>query len=161
MVQSPERRWLRLLVGYFLFLGILVLAMTPVYFYADPSHRPMVVRLGGALFLGAVLIHLRKLAREWLDAQPPSAFEAALHRAPPGPRLAPLFGKLQDEIRFSIKSQQYFEHVLWLRILRLLAARTDQRLAAAPVMPGGRRLLRRGPSLTTLRDLIAEIEERA
>jgi hypothetical protein len=161
VVQSPERRWLRLLAGYFLFLGILVLAMTPVYFYADPSHRPMVVRLGGVLFLGVVLIHLRKLARGWLDAQPPSAFEAALHWAPPEPQLAPLLVKLQDEIQFSIKSQQYFEHILWLRILRLLAARTGQRLAAAPVMPGGRRLLRRGPSLTTLRDLIAEIEERA
>ena len=160
MVQSPERRWLRLLVGHLLFLGILVLAMTPVYFYADPSHRPMAVRLGGALFLGVVLIHLRKLAREWLDAQPPSAFEAALHRAPPEPRLAPLYGKLRDEVRFSARSQAYFEHVLWPRILRLRALRAGQPLAAAPVMPRGRRLLRRGPSLTALRGLIAEIEER-
>lgn len=160
MVQSPERRWLRLLLGYLVFLGILVLAMTPVYFYADPSHRPTVVRLGGALFLGVVLIHLRRLAREWLDAQPPSVFEAALRRAPPEPRLAPLFVKLQDEVRFSARSQAYFEHVLWPRILRLLARRAEQRLAATPVMPGGRWLLRRGPSLATLRDLITEIEER-
>ena len=160
MVQSPERRWLRLLAGYLLFLGILVLAMTPVYFYADPSHRPTVVLLGGALFLGVALIHLRNLARECLEAQPPSAFETALHRAPPEPRVAPLFVKLQNEIRFSIKSQQYFEQVLWPRILHLLAARTGQQLAAAPVMPGGRRLLRRGPSPAALRDLIAELEER-
>lgn len=160
MVQLPERRWLRLLLGYLVFLGILVLAMTPVYFYADPSHRPTVVRLGGALFLGIVLIHLRKLAREWLDAQPSSAFEAALHRTPAEPRFAPLFLKLRDEVRFSAKSQAYFAHVLWPRILRLLAARTGQRLAAAPVTPRGRRLLRRGPSLTTLQDLIARIEER-
>ena len=160
MVESPERRWLRLLLGYLLFLGILVLAMTPIYFNADPSNRPTVVRLAGALFLGIVLIHLRKLARQWLDAQPPSAFEAALHRAPPELGLAPLYVKLRDEVRFSEKSQAYFEHVLWPRILRLLALRAGQPLAAVPVMPGGRRLLRRGPSLTTLRNLIAGIEER-
>jgi hypothetical protein len=160
MVQSPERRWLRLLLGYLLFVGILVLAMTPIYFYAAPSHRPTVVRLGAVLFLGIALIHLRKLAREWLDAQPPSAFEAALHRAPPEPRIAPLFVKLRDEVRFSARSQAYFANVLWPRILRLLAARTGQPLAAAPAMPDGRHLLRRGPSLTTLQDLIARIEER-
>ena len=160
MVQSPERRWLRLLVGYFLFLGILVLAMTPIYFYADPPYRPTVVRLGSALFLGVVLIHLRKLVREWLVAQPPSAFDAALSRVAPGPRLAPLYVKLRDEVRFSSKSQAYFANVLWPRILRLSALRIGQRLAVAPPMPGGRRLLRRGPSLATLRDLIARIEER-
>jgi hypothetical protein len=151
---------LKLLLGYLVFLGVLVLAMTPIYFYADPSHRPIVVRLGGALFLGIVLIHLRKLAREWLDAQPPSAFEAALHRVPPEPRLAPLYVKLQDEVRLSAKNQAYFERVLWPRILRLCSLRAGQRLAAAPGMPGGRRLIRRGPSLSTLRDLIGRIEER-
>jgi hypothetical protein len=160
VVQSPERRWLRLLVGYLLFLGVLVLATSPVYFYADPSDRPTVVHLGGALFLGVVLIHLRKLVREWLDAQPPSAFEAALRRVPPEPRLAPLYVKLRDEVRFSAKSQAYFEHVLWPRILRLLTLRAGQRVAAVPAMPGGRRLLRWGPCPTTLRDLIAGIEER-
>ena len=160
MLQSPEWRWLRLLLGYFLFLGILVLAMTPIYFYADPTHRPTVVRLGGALFLGIVLIHLRRIAREWLDAQPPSAFEAALHRVPPEPRLAPLYVKLRDEVRFSARSQAYFARVLWPRILRLCARRAGQTLAAVPAMPDGRRLLRRGPSLGTLRGLIARIEER-
>jgi hypothetical protein len=149
------------LLGYLAFLGILVLAMTPVYFYAEPSHRPTVVRLGAALFLGVVLIHLRKLAREWLDAQPPSTFEAALHRAPPGPWLAPLYLKLRDEVRFSARSRAYFTHVLWPRIVRLRALQVGQTLAATLVMPGGRRLLRRGPSLASLRDLITEIEERS
>ena len=160
MVQSPERRWLRRLLGYLVFLGVLVLAMTPLYFYADPTYRPTVVRLGSALFLGVVLIHLRRLAREAIRGQPPSAFELSLHRAPAEPRLDPLFLKLRDEVRFSEKSQAYFAHVLWPRILRLLALRAGQPLAAAPVMPGGRRLLRRGPSLSTLRNLIARIEGR-
>jgi len=162
VVQSPERKWLKLGAGYLLFLGILVLAMTPIYFYAEPSHRSMMVRLGSALFLAVVLIHLRRLVQEQLDAQLPSAFEAALHRAQPEPVLAPLFLKLRDEVRFSARSQAYFAHVLWPRILRLLTTlRAGQRLAAAAEMPGGRRLLRRGPSLTTLQDLITEIEERS
>jgi hypothetical protein len=158
--RSPERRWLRVFGGYLLFLGLLSVAVTPVYSYVEPSNRPTVVRLGGALFLGVVLIHLRKLVRKWLDGQPPSAFEAALRRVPPEPRLAPLYVKLRDEVRFSAKSQAYFEHVLWPRILRLLTLRAGQRVAAVPAMPGGRRLLRQGPSPTTLQDLIEEFEER-
>jgi hypothetical protein len=149
------------LLGYLLFLGILVLAMTPIYLYADPSNRPAVVRLAGALFLAVVVIHLRRIVREGIYRQPSSAFELALHRATPEPRLDPFFLKLRDEVRFSNKSQAYFEHVLWARILRLVALRTGQRVAAVPAMPGGRRLIRRGPSLTTLRDLMARIEERS
>jgi len=161
VAESPERRWPRILLAYLLFLGILVLAVTPLYFYAEPSHRRMVVSLGSGLFLGVVLIHLRRLVQEQLDAQPFSAFEAALHRAQPEPVLAPLFVKLRDEVRYSVRSQAYFAGVLWPRILRVLALREGRRLAEAPAMPGGRRLLRRGPSLTSLRNLIARIEERS
>jgi len=155
MIDSPERRPLRLLVGYLFFLGLLVLAMTPVYFYAEPALRPTVVRVGGALFLGVVLIHLRKRVEERLDAQPPSAFEAALRQALAEPLVAPLFQKLRDEVRFSRRSQAYFANVLWPRIRRL--ALSSER--AAPEMPSGRRLLRLGPSLSTLQDLVARIED--
>ncbi len=160
--MSPQlnRRWLRLLAGYLVFVGCLALVVTPLYLYVEPSHRPEIVRLAAAAVVGIALIHLPGIVRERIDAQPPSALEAALHRAPLEPRLAPLYMKLRDEVRFSTTSQKYFEHVLWRRILALLAREPGgQPPAVPPVMPAGRRFLRRGPSLGTLRNLIGGIEE--
>ncbi len=159
-VSPPlNRRWLRLLAGYLVFVGCLALVVTPVYLYVEPSHRPEIVRLAAVVVVGIALIHLRGIVRERIDAQPVSAFELALRRAPMEPRLAPLFLKLRDEVRFSTTSQKYFERVLWPRILALLARGPGAQPAVLPVMPAGRRLLRRGPSLGTLRNLIGRIEE--
>jgi hypothetical protein len=160
MLQSPRRRWPRILGGYVFLLGFLAATTTPVYLIVKPSDRPTVVRLSLALVVGILLIRLRQYVQERLDAQPASTFEAALRGAPPEPHRAPLFVKLLEEIRSSTRSQPYFERVLWPRIQRLLAGRAGQGLAATPGMPRGRRVLRRGPSLTALRDLIARIGER-
>jgi hypothetical protein len=160
MFPPPERRWLRLLAGYLVFVGCLALIVTPLYLYVEPSYRPVVIRLAAAVVVGIALLHLRGIVRERIDAQPASAFELALHRTPMEPRLAPLFLKLRDEVRFSTTSQKYFERVLWARILAVLVRGPGGRVPAVPpVMPAGRRLLRRGPSLRTLRNLIGRIEE--
>jgi hypothetical protein len=160
MFPPPERRWLRLLAGYLVFVGCLALIVTPLYLYVEFSHRPVVIRLAAAVVVGIALFHLRGIVRERIDAQPASAFELALRRAPMEPRLTPFFFKLWDEVRFSTTSQKYFERVLWPRVLALLARGSGGRPPAVPpVMPAGRRLLRRGPSLGTLRNLIGRIEE--
>jgi len=160
MFPLPERRWLRLLAGYLVFVGCFALIVTPLYLYVEPSYRPLVIRLASAVVVGIALLHLRGIVRERIDTQSTSAFELALHRTPVQPRLAPLFLKLRDEVRFSTTSQKYFERVLWPRILELPVGGSRGRSSAAPpVMPAGRRLLRRGPSLETLRNLIGRIEE--
>lgn len=160
-MQSPlDRRWSRLFVGYLLFVMLLDVALTPVYFLVESPHRPTVVRLGGALVVGIAVIHLRRIVRERIEDQPPSNFALALHQAITEPHDAPLFLKLRNEVRFSGTSHQYFEHVLWPRILALLARQSGRPPVIAPVIPAGRRLFRRGPSLAALRDLIAELEER-
>ncbi len=159
MLPPSDPRWWRLLLGYLLFTGLLALALTPLYFLVEPMHRPLVVRLGAALLTAIALIHLRRIARETLDAQPASAFERALLPPPTEQHIAPLFLKLRDEVRNSTTDQRYFEDILWSRILRILRERREGP-SAAPEMPQGRRLFRRGPSLAALRDLIAQIEER-
>lgn len=159
MLLPPEIRWWRLLLGYLLFTGLLALALTPLYFLVEPVHRPGVVRLGAALLAAIALIHLRRIAREAIEAQPASAFERALQPPPTERHIAPLLLKLRDEVRISTTDRRYFEGTLWARILRILRERSGGP-SAAPEMPRGSRYFRRGPSLTALRDLIAQIEER-
>jgi hypothetical protein len=159
MPPSPERRTLRVLGGYVLFVGLLGLALTPLYLYAEPPDRPLVVRLGTGAVLGVALVHLARVVRGWIAAQPPSAFERALGRPPVEPRLAPLFVKLRDELRFSTTSEAYFKDVLEPRLHRLLADRGQPTGGLPMARSRKRRWLRRGPSLATLHDLITRIEE--
>ncbi|HEV8306104.1 MAG TPA: hypothetical protein VGW35_00440 [Methylomirabilota bacterium] len=141
-------------------MGLLALAATPLYLAVEPSAKPVVVRLAVAAVLGVALIHLRGEVRAQIAAQPPSAFERALARVPVESHLAPIFVTLREEIRISMRSHGYFAQVLWPRLLDLAARRPGGPPATCPARPGGRRLLRRGPPLATLRALIAGIEER-
>ena len=160
MPPPPERRWPAVLAGYVVLVGLVGLAGTPAYLYVEPAAKAAVVRLLAAVILGVGLIHLLRVVRAWIDEQPPSAFERALARPRAEPHLAPVFVRLRDEIRLSTQSQGYFAHVLWPRINALVVGRFGGPPETGPAKPPGRRLLRRGPSLATLRDLIAEIEER-
>ena len=158
MLPPPERRWPGVVVRYILFVGVLALAGTPLYRYTEPAHRPGLVRLALASVLGVGLVHLIRTAGARLAAQPPSAFEAALVPERVERRLAPPFVTLRDEVRYSVANQGYFEHVLWPRLLTLRKRASPDR---PPDPPGGRRILRRGPSLARLRALIAELEDHA
>lgn len=159
MVPPPKRRWPGLLAGYAIFLGLLTLIATPLYLSATSSFRPLVVRLVVAVILVVALFHLLRTVQTWINAQPPSTFEAALRRIPAESGLPPHFLRLRDEVRFSTSSQSYFEHVLWPRICVLGQGRGGP-LREGALKPSDRRFLRRGPSLNTLRNLIAEVEER-
>lgn len=159
MPPPPERRWPRLVAGYLAFLVAVALAARPLYFSAAPSTRPGVGRLVVAVVVGVVVLHLLRIARAAIDAQPPSAFDAALRPPPIERRRAPLFVVLRDEVQHSVESQGYFEHVLWPRLEALAARRVGGPAEASLPKPAGRRLLRRGPSLAALRALIARIEE--
>ena len=160
MLPPSEPRWLRLLLGYLLFAGLLALALTPLYFQAEPVHRPLVVRFGAALLAAIALVHLRRFVREAIEAQPASAFERALQPPLAERHTAPLLLKLKDELRYSLTDARYFERNLWPRILRLWGARAGDTPAVVPEMPRGTRFFQRGPSLAALRDLVAQIEER-
>jgi hypothetical protein len=158
MPPSSEHRWLRVLGCYLLLLVLVGLVGTPIYLLTEPSNRAIVVRLATAVVLMVALLHLRGVARRQISAQAPSSFDRAMHGNPVEPHWAPLYVKLRDEVRFSMASQPYFANVLWPRLQALRARRLGRAPGTDPAMPAGRRWLRRGPSLATLRDLTGRIE---
>ena len=84
--------------------------------------------------------------------------EGALGEAWPVRRdVDPRLARFRDEIRFSARSQSYFEHLLWPRLVALARAR-----GAAPealAKPPGRRF-GLGPSVAALTRVIAALESR-
>lgn len=159
MPPPPERRWPGIAVGYAILAGLLLLAGTPAYYYAEPPARPLVVRLAVGVMLGVALLHVGREVRARVRPGAPSPFERALRPPRPEPELAPLLLKLRDELTFSRASQGYFEHILWPRLLALIAGRAGAPSLDGRARPAWRRLLGRGPSLGALRTLITRIEE--
>ena len=158
MPPPPERRWPGIAVGYAALAGLLLLAGTPAYYYAEPPAKPLVVRLAASVLLGIALLHVGGEIRARVRPTAASPFERAIRTARPEPELAPGFLKLRDELAFSRASQGYFVHVLQPR-LRTLAGRAGQPSRDDPPRPAWRCLLGRGPSLAALRTLITRIEE--
>jgi len=156
MPPQPERRWPGIVAGYVTLVALLALATTPLYLFATPAHKPLILRLAVATVAGVALTHLRKALRERFERQGNSPFERALAAVTTQPELASTFVDLRDEIRFGTASRGYFDRVLWPRIA---AIAQHTAVAAAPEPPPGR-LFRRGPSPAGLSKAIADIEAR-
>jgi len=159
MPPPPERRWPGIAAGYGVLAGLLLLAGTPAYHYAEPPSRPLVVRLAVGVMLGVALLHVGHEVRARVRPEAQSPFERARRPPRPEPELAPFFLKLRDELTFSRASRGYFEHILWPRLLALVAGRVGGPSLEGRPRPAWRRLLGRGPSLASLRTLITRIEE--
>jgi hypothetical protein len=159
MPPPPERRWPGIAAGYGVLAGLLALAATPAYYYAEPPTKPLVVRLAVSILLGSALLHVGREVRDRIRPDAPSSFERAGRPRQPEPELAPLFVKLRDELAFSRRSQGYFAHVLWPRLLALAARQPGPPALESPPRPAWRRLLKWGPSLAALRNVITRIEE--
>lgn len=158
MPRPPERRWPRVVAGYAVFLVLLAAAVAPVYFVVEAENRPLVIRLVGTLVLSVVLIHLATAVRTQIEDQGPSNFERVLHPVPLAPTLDPRFADIREELGYSARSGRYFDRVLWPQIIAVTNRLPRRPPPVALVKPAGRSF-RRGPSLTTLRELIARIEE--
>jgi hypothetical protein len=158
MTGLPERRWPRVVAGYAVFLVLLATAVVPVYLGVEAQKRTLVIRLAGTLVLGVVLIHLATKVRTRIDDQGPSDFERALHPAPLAPTLDPRFVEIREELRYSTGSGRYFDRVLWPQLIAVSNQVPRRPSPSVLVKPAGR-FFHRGPALTTLRKLIAAIEE--
>jgi hypothetical protein len=154
-----ERRWPGIVAGYVALTGLVGLAGTPAYYYAEPAMKPLVVRLAVGVLLSVALLQVGREVRARLRQKAASPFERARRPRQPEPELAPRFLRLRDELALSQASQGYFEHILWLRLLALAPHRPGAAAPETPPRPAWRRLLRRGPSLAALRTLIPRIEE--
>lgn len=129
--------------------GVVFLAAVPAYVYVEPSWRPLVARLAAALVLGVALLQLRRTLVERIAEGGASALDDARHRRGPEPSVPHHFLDLTRDVRAALRSRRYFDEVLWPR----LAAFTSRPLVRPPVRRG------RGPSLTALREVIADVEK--
>jgi hypothetical protein len=175
----PKRRWPGLVAAYVLLTVLLALPGVPLYYYLDPAHKPLVIRVCTGVLLAFTLHRLVRSVRERLERQPASDFAAAAHPRQEVIYLAPPFEKWRHEGTHSLRSRSYFVHVLRPRLLALwehkLRARGGSGLTdlAAPsadgVEPGPltvlwheprqRLLPRRGVPLHTLQALAQALEE--
>lgn len=158
----------------------LALPGVPLYYYLDPTYKPLVLRVCTGVLLAFTLRRLVWGVREQLEHQPASDFAAAARPRQEVTHLAPPFEKWQHEVTHSVHSRWYFVQVLRPRLLALwehkLRARgasglTDLAVQSADeVEPGPLSVLwheprrrlrpRRGISLRTLRALVQALEER-
>jgi hypothetical protein len=151
MPSPPERSRARL-VAYG-FLGALVmLAAIPGYLVLDPSWRPVAVRVACAVIVVIGCIRVVGRVRRSIEGDLPSALDAP-PLAPRRPALDEHFLRLRNDLVFSSGSRRYFDAFLWPR-LRMIGG------ADLPAPAERRRMRRRGPSLSALDRLIAEIERR-
>jgi hypothetical protein len=129
--------------------GVALFLIVPVYVYVEPSWRGFVARLACAFVLGVALLQFRRALRQRLADRGASALDAARAWREPEPGVPHHFRDLASDVRTALRSRRYFEKVLWPR----LAALTPQPQPRPLSRPG------RGPSLTSLRRVIAAIEK--
>lgn len=153
-----EPRRAAALVGALVLVVVLVAGIALIEFLMAEPYRQAAIRLVAALVLLLVVARIRARVRTSIElgAAGDSERPSQAGWAPPSFSHT-AFEHFHDEIRFSARSQRYFEHVLWPRLSTL------GRAGAAPATPldkpPGRRF-GRGPSLEALRGLIASLERR-
>ena len=131
---------------------LLALAAIPTYLVMEPSWRPVAVRLACAVIVVAGCVRVIRGVRRSIEGYAPSTLDAP-HGGSPAQEMDERFLRLRDELVFSTRSWRYFDAILWPRMLRLVGPS----LPPPAKRPGTRR---RGPSLSTLEHLIAEVEKR-
>lgn len=151
MSSRAERS--RRLLGHGILAALLVLAAIVAYLTMAPSWRPAVVRLSCTALVIVGSVRALRGVRRAMAEHPPSELDAG--RPAPGPsERDEAFRRVRDDLVFSHRSQQYFDAILWPRLVELAGD-------SLPRPVEGRRSRRRGPSLPALEALIAEAEKRA
>ena len=122
--------------------------------FVAQAHRETAIRLIGALVLLVAVSRIRAVVKAAVDHRPAWRNDQTGDAGPePDPRMM----RLLDELRFSARSQSYFDHLLWPRLVALASSRGIS--PEALVKPPGRRF-GRGPSLAALARVIAALEAR-
>jgi hypothetical protein len=151
MPPPDERRALRLVARGFVAALVLLIAI-PSYLTLVPSWRPPAARLACALLVAFGCVRILRSVRGSREGHAPSSLDAPSPRPEP-PALDERFLRLRDELRFSTRSRQYFETILWPQLGRLGGA-------DLPRPPERRRVGRDGPALSELERVVAAIEAR-
>ena len=150
-MPSPAERSRRLL-GQGIAVLLLALVAIVAYLTMTPGWRPFGVRLACTTLVIVGCLRAIRAVRRAIEAEPPSELDVP-RPAPAASERDEVYRRLRDDLVFSNRSQQYFEAILWPRLLELSGG-----TLARP--REGRRTRRRGPSLEALEALIAEAEKR-
>jgi hypothetical protein len=133
----------------------LVAGIASIQFLVDHSYRSAAIRLVAAAALLVAVSRIRAFVRAAVER--PAAWEERAGETGWAPPTHGQFEHFHDEIRFSARSQRYFDHVLWPRLTALASEATAP--PARLDRPAGRRF-GRGPSLAALRALLDSLEGR-
>jgi hypothetical protein len=154
-VSDGEPRRAATIAGAVALVVALVAGIASIQLLVDHSYRVAATRLVAAAVLLLAVTRIRAFVRsavEW-----PSAWEDRAGETAWAPPTHGQFEHFHDEIKFSAKSQRYFDHVLWPRLNALASEGTDP--PARLDKPPGRRF-GRGPSLAALGALLDAVERR-
>jgi hypothetical protein len=143
----PDARAGGIAARYAVLVGAVLLAAVPLYVFVELPWRAVVARLASGLVLGIALLELRSALAQRLDGHD-SALDEARVRPTPGPDVHQRFVALRGDVRAALRSRRHFEHGLWPQ----LTALSRRPLLPPPLRRG------RGPSLASLREVIAIIE---
>jgi hypothetical protein len=124
--------------------------------FVAQGYRPTAIRLIGALVLLVAVSRVRAIVQASVERRPAwgdEPGEGGSHGLATDARAA----RFDDEIRFSARSQSYFDHLLWPRLVALARSRggSPETLEKPPGRTFGR-----GPSLAALARVIASLEAR-
>jgi hypothetical protein len=151
--MPPAERSRARVAAWALVAVLAALALIPAYLLVPADWRPLGVRLACALVVIVVCVRTVGRVRRANEADAPSPLDAP-RPAPRRPAQDERFVRVRDDVVFSTRSRGYFETILWPRLRKLGA--TEPPAEAERRWPA-----RRGPSLRTLKRLIADIERRA
>jgi hypothetical protein len=150
MPSRAERS--RRLLAHGIVAVLLALVAIVAYLTMAPGWRPFGVRVACTALVIVGCLRALRAVRRAIEAEPPSELDVPRPAAPASER-DEIYRRLRDDLVFSHRSQQYFEAILWPRLLELTGG-------DLPRPREGRRTRRRGPSLQALEALIAEAEKR-
>lgn len=142
----------RHLIGGAIVAVLVALAAMPTYLALAPAWRTVAVRLVCAVAVAAGCVRAVRWARGVVQAEDVSALDVPPPRGA-GPELDSRFLALRDDVIESARSRRYFDVIFWPRLSELAGTELLQ-----PVERRGIR--RRGPSMSEISSLVAEIEGR-
>jgi hypothetical protein len=155
--MSPiyERQWWETFARCVTWMLVVSAVAYPIYLTVPDEHQGLVIRMAAAAILGAVLMQIQKHLRKHLDDQTPSRFDMAREIRQRPAKIDPHFIELETELRHSLESRQYFDRVLWPRLLAV-----GERQGAILKRPRLRWPATRGPSLSDISELISNLEHK-
>ena len=155
--MAPEPGWRAGLVATFVVVAALGGAVALTETFVAPAHRTTAIRLIAGLVLLVAVSRVRAIVRAALGPRPSWGVADAAQGRGPRPLTDARLARFYDEIRFSARSQSYFEHLLWPRLVALARERGGS--AETLVKPPARRF-GRGPSVAALSRVVAALEAR-